>query len=80
MSANDSQHRQGFSKVQTSLLPFEGVCARQSKEIACDGIIDTEAQVVEVARASCLGCDIVALLNEANRVRKEVFTLRSLEM
>lgn len=77
---NYSQHRQCLSKVQAGLSPFEGVCPRQSEEVACDGIVDIEIRVVQISCTSRLNCDAVALLNEADGIWEEVLHSGSLEV
>lgn len=63
---NDSQHGQCLSKIEPSLSPFEGVCTRQSEEIACDSIVDIEVRVIQISCAPRLCCDTVAFLDEAD--------------
>ena len=80
MSTNDPQNSQSLSKIQTGLLPLEGVCAGQAKEVGRDSIVDTEVCIVEVAGASRLCCNLVALLNKADGAGEQAFCLGGLEM
>ena len=80
MSTNDSQNGQRLSKIQSGLLPFEGVCTRESQKVTCDGVVDIEARTVQITGPPRLHRNIVAFLNEADGVRKEVAALLCLEM